>query len=60
MQPLSSCGDSSDAYALRKSSECECFLGLLVQMAVLQVMAVYMSSADTLVWNEWRTEGLQQ
>ncbi len=60
MQPLSSCADSSNAYALQKSSECKCFLGLLVQMAVLQVMADCGSSAAALVWSKWRIEDLHQ
>ncbi len=32
MQPLRSCIDSSHAYALQRSSENKCFLGLLVQV----------------------------
>ena len=34
--------------------------GLLVQMAVLQVMADYMSSAAALVWSKRRIEDLHQ
>ncbi len=58
MQSLSSCADSSDAYALQRCSEYKCFLGLLVQMAVLEVMADCISSAAALVWSKWRIEDL--
>jgi hypothetical protein len=51
MQPLSGCADSSDAYALQRSSKYKCFLGLLVHMALLQVMADSMSCAAALAWS---------
>ena len=58
LQHLSICTDSSDAYAVERHSEYQCFLGLLVQMAILQVMADCMSSAAASVWSKRGVEDL--